>query len=358
MLFKSKMRLHLQFLEQSVRYLVTDASGKNVIEKGELIFESFIIQEGKLVGSSLLKTRLDALIKEKKWKQAKVSILLPDDFVTIREETIPAQLDHNEIKDYLNLHVNQSIRLPFDHPKIDFEVIEKNESTQTLFLAAYPGEQVSQYLNLLEEVHLKPEVADLSSLCIYRILFAQSCTAVEPSSHVMVLQWNPIDTSITLFNKGIPQFNRHTRSQRLMESWNLSKDGRWIWKRSDDELNESLEDQLNGLERFLEFYRYSVMDGKGSISEIVLSGYFPELERLKVLLDERFSVPVKMLQLPAGFQQAESVLYGLSQKEHKPKKGLLISLRERSAVQKETDRRRKKSSKLSGFKTESEGDAV
>ncbi|EXJ22417.1 Type IV pilus biogenesis protein PilM [Alkalibacterium sp. AK22] len=358
MLFKSKMHLHLQFLEKSVRYLVTDASGKNVIEKDELIFESFILQEGKLVGSSFLKTRLDALIKEKKWKQAKVSILLPDDSVTIRKETIPAQLDYNEIKDYLNLHVNQSIRLPFEDPRIDFEVIEKNESTQTLFLAAYPGEQVRQYLDLLEAAHLQPEVADLSSLCIYRILLAQSCSAVKSSAHVMVLQWNPIDTSITVFNKGIPQFNRHTRSQRLTDAWTLSKESRWIWKRSERELSESLEDQLNGLERFFEFYRYSVMDGQGSISEIVLSGYFPEMTRLKQLLDERFSVPVNMLELPEGVYQAESALYGLTLREHKPKKRLLDSAKRTEKSQREKNLHRQNKNRLSNLETESEGDAV
>ncbi len=164
MLFKSKPILLIQFLERSIRYIVMDASKKTVIEKDELVFDTAIIQEGKVTNVSLLQARLDALIKEKKWKNAKVSIILPDDFVTIREEKIPVQLSYNEIKDYLHLHINQSIRLPFDDPRIDFEVISKDETTQIVFIAAYPGDQVRNYLSLLENVSLKPEVADISAL--------------------------------------------------------------------------------------------------------------------------------------------------------------------------------------------------
>lgn len=323
MLFKKKPLLYMQFLERSIRYLVMDSQKKKLIEKDELVFDTPIIHEGQLTNLSLLQTRLDVLIKEKKWKNAKVSIVLPDDFVTIREEEIPVQLNQPEIKDYLNLHINQSIRLPFDHPKFDFQVTDKKEDTQTVLIVAYPGEQIRQFLDLLQNVSLKPEVADISSLCIYRILIHQNTQKFESHNHVMVLQWNPADTAITVFNDGLPQFNRHTRSQRLMDSWKLQKDGKWKWMQSDEDLMDSLTDQLNGLERFIEFYRYSVMDGQESISDIVLSGYFPDLTRLEDLLAERFSARVHTLSLPEEFSQADAVLYGLTLKQNRRKDSLL-----------------------------------
>ncbi|MCC5895803.1 MAG: pilus assembly protein PilM [Alkalibacterium sp.] len=322
MLLKSKPFLLIQFLERSIRYLVMDASRKTVLDKNELVFDTAIIQDGKLTNVSLLETRLDALIKEKKWKNSKVSIILPDDFVTIREENIPVQLSSSEIKDYLNLHINQSIRLPFDDPRFDYEVISKDETTQTVFIAAYPGEQVRNYLSLLENVSLKAEVADISSLCMYRVLTSQSSLTFSEEAHIMMLQWNPIDSSIMVFHKGIPQFNRHTRSTRLMDAWNLTKDGQWEWKGAESDLTDFLEEQLNGLERFMEFYRYSVMNGEGSISDIVLSGYFPNLNRLSDMLSDRFSVAVHTLDLPEGMTQPDAALYGLSLKENKKKRPL------------------------------------
>ncbi|GAB2491417.1 hypothetical protein GCM10008929_14490 [Alkalibacterium psychrotolerans] len=358
MLFKSKPQLFMQFFDRSIRYLVMDTQKKTVIEKDELVFDTTIIQEGQLVNVSLLETRLDALIKEKKWKNAKVSIILPDDFVTIREEDIPSQLNETEIKDYLNLHINQSIRLPFDNPKVELEVLEKKEQTQTLLLVAYPGEQVTNYLDLLSQVSLKPEVADISSLCVYRILLQQNTAHFSTKDHVMVLQWNPVDTTITVFNEGIPQFNRHTRSQRLMDSWKLSKDGQWDWTMSDEELVDSLTEQLNGLERFIEFYRYSVMDGQESISDIILSGYFPDLNRLEELLNDRFSIKVHTLNLPNEFTQADAMLYGSTLKESKRKESLLKAKKQRVAVSKTEKSKKKEKPTLILSKNKAEGEVA
>lgn len=358
MLFNKKPHLFVQFLDRSIRYLAMDAQRKALIEKDELVFDTAIIHEGQLTNASLLETRLDALIKEKKWKNAKVSIALPDDFVTIREEEIPSQLDASEIKDYLNLHINQSIRLPFDHPKIEFDVLEKNEETQTLLLIAYPGEQVRRFLDLLKNIGLKPEVADISSLCIYRILLHQKANQFTPESHVMVLQWNPLDTTITVFNNDVPQFNRHTRSQRLLDNWKLSKTGQWEWIEIEEDLESSLSEQLNGLERFIEFYRYSVMDGKESITDIILSGYFPDLNRLEKLLSERFSVKVHTLKLPTEFQQADSVLYGLTLKENKRKDSLLKMKKEQSKRNKIDKQNKKTTSDLTASTIKAEGEVT
>lgn len=357
MLFNKKPHLFVQFLDRSIRYLAMDAQRKTLIKKDELVFDTAIMNEGQLINASLLETRLDALIKEKKWKNAKVSIVLPDDFVTLREEDIPAQLDASEIKDYLNLHINQSIRLPFDHPKIEFDVLEKNEEYQTLLLIAYPGEQVRRFLDLLKNINLKPEVADISSLCIYRILLHQKANQFAPDSHVMVLQWSPLDTTITVFNSDTPQFNRHTRSQRLSDSWHLAKTGQWEWLRSEEDLKDSLTEQLNGLERFIEFYRYSVMDGKESITDIILSGYFPDQNRLKQLLSERFSVNVHILQLPKEFHQADSVLYGLTLKENKNKASLMQAAKESTHLKTSEKKKKKKAPDVSVSKNEAEGGA-
>ena len=61
----------------------------------------------------------------------------------------------------------------------------------------------------------------------------------------------------------------------------MDNKGKWTWKSSDFELETMLEDQLDGLERFLDFYRYSVLDGKGSVTEIVLTGHYPDLEEFE-----------------------------------------------------------------------------
>lgn len=141
-----------------------------------------------------------------------------------------------------------------------------------------------------------------------------------------------------------------------MESWNLTKEGRWEWKRTDEELTDNLEDQLNGLERFMDFYRFSVMDGKDSVSAIVLSGYFPDLDRLKRLLNERFTVKISLVDLPSQFVQADSVLYGLSLKEPKSGQSLFGASKESLGTKHKKIRRGFK--KVKNLTVEDEGEVA
>lgn len=319
MLFSSKPLLYLQLLDRSLRYLALDPKDHSVIDQNEIVFETTIVREGKITNVPLLETRLDALVKEKKWKNAKTHILLLNDFITVREETVPVQLTPSEVKDYLSLHINQSIRLPFDNPKFDFEITEKNESEQHIVILAYPGEYVRQYHDILQNASLKPVVADIAALCFHRLADKQGLIDQQPENHSLILEWNPYDHSIMVFNQDTPKFNRHSRSSRIEENWKLDKKGKWTWQNSETELDEMLEDQLNGLERFLDFYRYSVLDGEGSVTDIILTGHYPDLMDLKSRLSERFAAAVHLMDIPDSLGQSFGALYGLSLKDSKSK---------------------------------------
>ncbi|MDN6295737.1 MAG: pilus assembly protein PilM [Alkalibacterium sp.] len=315
MLFDSKPLIYFQLLDQSLRYLALDPKNHTIIDKDEIVFETTILEDGKITNIPLLETRLDALVKEKKWKNAKAHFLLLNDFVAVREETVPLQLTPSEIKDYLSLHINQSIRLPFDNPIFDFQLIEKNEDGQRVVIIAYPKEFVKQYQTILQNVSLKPVVADISALCFYRVAEKQNLIDQNQKNHSLVLEWNPSELSIMVFNNDAPTFNRHSRSQRIAGNWEIDSNGKWTWKSSENERDMMLEDQLDGLERFLDFYRYSVLDGKGSVKQIILTGHYPDLEEVKGYLSDRFEASVQLLELPDTLGQSFGALYGLSLKE-------------------------------------------
>ncbi|WP_373792681.1 hypothetical protein, partial [Jeotgalibaca porci] len=84
MLFKKKPNLYFEFLDTRIRYIAMDPQNKTVIAKAEIPFETKIINEGKIINASLIQNRLQALVAEKKWKNARASLLLPDDSVVIR----------------------------------------------------------------------------------------------------------------------------------------------------------------------------------------------------------------------------------------------------------------------------------
>lgn len=310
MLFQKKPLLYLQLHEHSLRYMAVQPNNHDIIEQGELFFETNMLEDGEITNASLFETRLNALVQEKKWKNAKTYLLVLNDFVTVREIEVPLQLAEDEIRDYLNLHMNQSIRMPFDNPSFDYTIYDQDEESHKLVLMAYPGEKIEQYQTILQNASLKSEVADVTALSLYRV--AEEQTLVQKDQHTMLLQWNPGEMAITVFHQDRPTFNRHTQNEALLQSYEHTAKGEWIWKESEAELEMSIEEQLNNLERFLDFYRYSVLDGEESISQIILTGYYPNLSDLKARVAERFPMEVQLLNLPEGINQSYSALYGLT----------------------------------------------
>lgn len=329
MLFQKKPMLHFEFLERRIRYMVRDAQSGAILEQDEILFDTEILHEGRIISPSLLENRLNALVTEKKWKNAQASILLPDDFVVVREEKIPAQLAASEIKGYIALHMGQSIRSPFKETRFHYEVLEGGDTEQTVLLMLYPKDIISQYETLLQNLLLNPAAADISSLCLYRFIREQNDWHQNPDKHVMVLRWSPVDHAIMVFHRDLPKFSRHSRSTRLADLWEVDPEGEWSWKDDDASLRDTITDTLDVLERLLEFYRYSVTNGEGGVTDIFLTGDFPGLEQVREQLSKRFFLPIHVLQAPEGISPKYLPLYGLAAKEQQaaaaktkgPKKG-------------------------------------
>lgn len=317
MFFNSKPLLYLQFLDRSIRYLAVHAKGGSIVDQGEIIFETDALDDGEIINRALLETHLEALVKEKKWRNSQVHILVANKFVVLREETIPAQLVRNEIKDYLHLHIGQSIRIPYEDPVFDYQVIERDEEKQKIFILAYPRKKIKEYKKILEKSSLKPVVADIGSLGLYRI--AEREGMIDQEKHTLMLEWNPYETTFMVYYKKRPTFFRQSQPAEFLESWERDAEKNWVWKYSPEELSLTLNDQLNGLERFLDFYNYSVLQGGGAVTEIILTGSYPYLEEIKEELLDRFSLNVSILVLPIGIDQDFSSLYGLTLKGDKSK---------------------------------------
>ena len=71
MLFQTKPLLYLQLLDKSFRYLATHPKDHSIIEQGEVVFDTHILEDNKIINAPLLETRLDILIKEKNGKMLK-----------------------------------------------------------------------------------------------------------------------------------------------------------------------------------------------------------------------------------------------------------------------------------------------
>jgi type IV pilus assembly protein PilM len=124
-----------------------------------------------------------------------------------------------------------------------------------------------------------------------------------------------VDHAIMVFHQNMPKFSRHSRLARLVDLWDVTKEGEWIWKDDQESFEYTITDTLDVLERLLEFYRYSVMNGQGGVTDIFLTGDFPDLEKVREQLSQRFFLPIHMLHVSEDVSSKFLPLYGLASKE-------------------------------------------
>ncbi|MDD4541971.1 MAG: pilus assembly protein PilM [Eubacteriales bacterium] len=207
-----KPLVYLQILDSSLRYLAVHPRNHGILDREELVFDLEILSDRQITNVALLQSRLDALVREKKWRQAKAYVLLINDFVVIKEESVPAQLNEDEVRDYLRLQMNDAIRIPFENPVFDYDLLERDEEEQKLVLVAYPGDSIEDYKKILQGARLRPEVADVASLSLYRLAGRQGLISSEAGEHNLILQLEPYSMNMTMFHRDQPTFSRDSYS--------------------------------------------------------------------------------------------------------------------------------------------------
>ncbi|KAB8137498.1 hypothetical protein F9U64_09245 [Gracilibacillus oryzae] len=298
-LFK-KERINLIFQQKSIRYIVK--SGANTFDSGEIALESGIIDDGVIMEPDKLATLLKNLVQEKKWKKRPVAVCVPDTFVTLREEKVPKQLNDEEIKKYILLELKGNIRLPFQDPIIDFESLEEEGEQQRIILFAYPKEKLQPYIDILEQAELKITIADVSFLSMYRVV--HELGLANPEQHQLMIQWGKSSLVLTVFYQDIPVFNRHIHLQTAMQQEENEM--------SNEQILDVIEDQLLTIDRFMDFYRYSVMNDEAQVTEVILSGDNPNQKLIYDVLVNRLNLSVHLLTSGHSIPFQYADVYGLT----------------------------------------------
>ncbi len=345
-----KPSVYLQLLDSSLRYLAVHPRNHTVLDRGEVVFEAAILSDRQISNRPLVEARLDALVREKKWRQAKAHLLLMDDFVVIKEEAVPPQLKPEEVQNYLNLQMNDTIRIPFDDPVFEYEILEGGENEIKVVLVAYPGEFIDEYKKILKAARLKAEVADVSCLSLYRLADEQGLISRDEGSHTLILQLDPYSMNMSMFHRDQPTFSRDSISELLEEMWVQGKDASWHWRHQDVDQDQMLKEQIDEIDRFISFYSNTFLGESDQISQFILAGSYPDLGHAKSLLEQHFNLEPQLLALPEGLNQSYASLYGLSLKKKtrsgQQKKALKQQAKQRKQADKQQGKQLKQKKKV------------
>ena len=284
--------------DHSIRYIDMKPGNPPVPHRwGERYLPPGVVKEGKIVDHDTLLVILEECIDIWRIRNRRVRFLAPDPYVTIRKINIPTDVLEDEIEGYLYLEMGATIHLPFDDPVFDFLVLPDQEEKKEILLFAANRQYVMQFSELFSSLKLKPEAADLSSLALYR-LYHQYGNKQE-NEKLLVLQFDLDLVVMSIFENEVPFFMRHMYVQYKETDWDINI-GRSGFQKLNfigdwDELIQQFDEAFKEINKLIDFYQYSLHQGKNEISKILLVGDHPMVEEINVALHDRFGIEVETL---------------------------------------------------------------
>ena len=293
---KSKKILNITIEDYVIRIVETTgndlSSIKMFIEKA---LPSGLIEHGKIINEIEFYSFMKELVKELKIKNRQIQFNIPDSLVIMRQVDVPASLNgKNEILNYIEMEIGTSIHLPFPNPIIDLadlnrEVDEQENETQHVTFFAVPGEEIRKFTEVFIDVSLKPIAADVGILGDYR--YFHHMNPIYENHSYMLVEFNINSIHLGVFSGNELEFLRY---QAL--DVNLAKHHYdeytgsiiWTYTESEERIKGFVEDQVNELERIMNFYRFSLHKGKKMVTDLVLLGDYPDLEAVYKKITNRY----------------------------------------------------------------------
>lgn len=263
--FMSNGRVNIVITNRKLRYTYHKSNKMEGLQKhGELELPPSVLEEGKIMDKALFSELIRQLVHEHKWKRKKLLFAVPDDTVVIRQLEVPAALSREEAKGYIETQLGNSIYLPFSNPAIAIDFLEKQDDKQHVLLFAYPKEKITDYVDVFEQQGLRPVVADLTSLSVYRYYMATRQETTQ--HHILLVHWNEDALVLTAFKENKPVFTRNMKVEQATEEVDIER---------------TIDEYLIEINRIIDFYQYSITKGDAQIELLLLSGDYPGLPILK-----------------------------------------------------------------------------
>ncbi|MGM0830462.1 MAG: type IV pilus biogenesis protein PilM [Bacillota bacterium] len=288
-LSSSKKTSNIVFTDNSIRFLELKQTSPPLVQAiGERSLPDGIIKGGRILDEQTLSIILEECVEEWGIRGRSVRFVVPDQFVVLRTVKIPLDLKQDEIEGYLFLEIGTSIHLPFEDPVFDYALLDEVAQERDVLLIASHQEVVDSYKDVLEVAKLKPVVADISPLALYRLSVEQGI--VSPQQHTMFLHFDERLLTISIFREHKPIFTRPIVVEQ--ENKNVLIEDHLAWR--------NVEDAFSEIEKVMNFYQYSLHKGEFSVEKALISGDHPNIREIEMYLKERLIIPV-------GFQNLSGI---------------------------------------------------
>ncbi|WP_416825539.1 type IV pilus biogenesis protein PilM [Ectobacillus polymachus] len=285
-----KKTIGIECKDYVIRYVEgRSSSSAHVSSYGEAYIPPGIVKNGVIVDTNSFELLLRSCVSKWGLKKKSIHFIVPDTFVVIRKQQIPADITEEEIRGYIHLELGHSIHLPFESPTFDFIPLGQKEDKQEILLFASPDIVVQSYASMFEKAKLNPLSADLSSLSLMRVYEEDKKISVD---ELMLLKLDVSDANITIFHETTPVFMQNQKFA-YEDAIEFSPTGMTV--RDKQLVMTEIDELMEEIDRILHFYKYSFMGGAGNMQKLLLAGDHPLLEEVYGLMRNRLSFPAELL---------------------------------------------------------------
>lgn len=255
-----------------------------------------IVEKGKIVDDVQFYETMKEFVDEQNMKGKSVQFYVPHSLVIMRELQIPDSVIPAEVKQYITMEIGDSIHFPFNNPIFDVYHTVGEETVEKATVFAAPEDEIMKYIHVFHDVKLKPIAVDVQALGIYRY-FYDDPASIDQENIYLFLELNLTSANISIFSDHYLEFLRFQSLNIHNTDWKPTSDEDidWVFTGDEQYLQGLISDQINEIERIMNFYQFSIHSGEKSVTDIVLLGDMPHLEDVRAGLNEQYTLPVKTL---------------------------------------------------------------
>lgn len=274
-----------RFIElKSLNPLVVKRYGERDIPEG-------MNEEGAIADQILFKQFVQKSLDEWNIKKKKIAFIQSNETVIVKKIVVPKDIPHDEIHGYIYLELGVTVHLPFEHPAMDFVVLDEVEEGQEILLVATREDMVTTSSDAFKYKKNEAIIADIAPLCFYR-LYDFVNDHPEPEE-IMIVDVDSKNATISIFENHIPVFMQYEELVLEQNNW-MMNEMHEVDYHEDDSYQEanmvaSFGDLLDSIDRINHFYRFSLSNQK-EVKKIVIVGDNPWLDRLVELGNNRDTI--------------------------------------------------------------------
>ncbi len=171
-----------------------------------------VVQDGQIIDTPTMAELIQSTLADKNIKTKRVATAIPGREAVTRLISVPAELNEEELKDYMNAEAG--LYLPFsreeadvDYQKLGMFVDEDGIEKMQVLLVATRKEVTDTYLETFEQAELKVDVLEVSSFALIRTLKHQ-LEQYSSSEATIIADLEFDSTELAIVVNGVPQFNR------------------------------------------------------------------------------------------------------------------------------------------------------